>query len=44
MLWNDGDERRYPLGVEDPDYSVLCFAARRGNYYHRLKNITFEIE
>jgi general stress protein 26 len=44
MLWSDGDERYYPLGVEDPDYSVLCFAARRGNYYHKLKNITFEIE
>jgi general stress protein 26 len=44
MLWSDGDERYYPLGVEGPDYSVLCFTARKGNYYHRLKNITFEIE
>jgi len=44
MLWSDGDERYYPLGVEDPDYSVLCLTARRGNYYHKLKNITFEIE
>jgi general stress protein 26 len=44
MLWNEGDERYYPLGVEDPDYSVLCFTARKGNYYHKLKNITFEIE
>jgi general stress protein 26 len=44
MLWNDGDERYYPLGVEDPDYTVLCFTAHRGNYYHKLKNITFEIE
>ena len=44
MLWNDGDERYYPLGVEDPDYSVLCFTARKGDYYHRLENITFEIE
>jgi general stress protein 26 len=44
MLWADGDERYYPLGVEDPDYSVLCFTARRGNYYHKLQNITFEIE
>ena len=43
-LWSDGDERYYPLGVEDPDYSVLCLTARRGNYYHKLKNITFEIE
>jgi general stress protein 26 len=44
MLWADGDERYYPLGVEDPDYSVLLFTARKGNYYHKLKNMTFEIE
>lgn len=44
MLWIDGAEVYYPLGVEDPDYSVLCFTAKRGNYYHQLKNISFEIE
>ena len=44
MLWSDGDERYYALGVEDPDYSVLCFTAHKGNYYHKRKNITFEIE
>jgi len=44
MLWSEGAEVYYPLGVEDPDYSVLCFTAKRGNYYHGLKNITFEIE
>jgi general stress protein 26 len=44
MLWTDGGERYYPLGVEDPDYTVLCFTAYKGNYYHKLKNITFEIE
>jgi general stress protein 26 len=44
MLWSDGDERYYPLGVEDPDYSVPCFTAHKGNYYHKRKNITFEIE
>ena len=44
MLWNDGDERYYPLGVEDPDYSVLCFTAHKGDYYHRLKKITFDVE
>lgn len=43
MLWFDGAERYYPLGVEDPDYSVLCFTARQGDYYHAGK-ITFEIE
>jgi len=44
MLWSDGAEFYYPLGVEDPDYSVLCFTSQKGNYYHGLKNITFEIE
>jgi general stress protein 26 len=44
MLWTEGAEIYYPLGLEDPDYSVLCFTAKRGNYYHALKNITFEIE
>lgn len=44
MLWSEGAEVYYPLGVEDPDYSVLCFTVRHGNYYHGLKNITFEIE
>ncbi len=44
MLWTEGNEVYYPLGVEDPDYSVLCFTANRGNYYHALKNVTFEIE
>jgi len=43
MLWADGDERYYPLGVEDPDYTVLCFTAHKGNYYHKLQNVTFEI-
>lgn len=44
MLWSEGAEVYYPLGVEDPDYSVLRFTARRGNYYYGLSNITFDIE
>jgi len=44
MLWSKGAEVYYPLGVEDPDYTVLCFTAKRGNYYHQLKNISFDIE
>lgn len=44
MLWFDGAEKYYPLGVDDPDYSVLCFTATEGNYYHALDNISFEIE
>ena len=44
MLWSEGAEIYYPLGVGDPDYSVLYFTAERGNYYQALKNITFEID
>lgn len=42
-LWEEGDERYYPLGVTDPDYSVLRFTAQWGNYYHALSNVTFEL-
>jgi general stress protein 26 len=43
-LWHTGDEKYYSLGVNDPDYSVLCFTAAWGNYYHSLANVTFEVE
>ncbi len=43
MLWSDGAEIYYPLGVEDPDYSVLCFTAQQGNYYEKLANTSFDI-
>jgi len=42
-LWREGFEKYYPLGVADPDYSVLRFTARWGNYYHALSNVTFEL-
>ena len=42
-LWRDGYEKYYPLGVNDPDYSVLRFTAQWGNYYHALQNVTFEL-
>ena len=44
LLWTEGAEVYYPLGVEDPDYSVLCFSAQRGNYYHGLSNMDFDIQ
>lgn len=44
MLWFKGCEIYYPLGVEDPDYSVLHFKAEQGNYYHGLNNITFDLD
>jgi general stress protein 26 len=43
-LWSPGCERYYPLGMTDPDYTVLRFTAQWGNYYHALENVTFEIE
>ena len=43
-LWREGFEKYYPLGVNDPDYTVLRFTARWGNYYHGLANVTFDIE
>ncbi|MBI2850374.1 MAG: pyridoxamine 5'-phosphate oxidase family protein [Chloroflexi bacterium] len=44
MLWAEGAEVYYPQGIEDPDYSVLNFTAKQGNYYQGLQNVDFEIE
>lgn len=43
MLWSNGCEIYYPLGVDDPDYTVLCFKTEWCNYYRHLKNVTFGI-
>jgi general stress protein 26 len=43
MLWTEGAEVYYPLGVTDPDYSVLCFTAKKLNYYH-AGVVTLDIE
>ena len=43
MRWNEGSERYYPLGIDDPDYTVLHFTAESGDYYHKLNNISFLI-
>jgi general stress protein 26 len=43
-LWHPGDERYYPLGVDDPDYTVLHFTAKWGNFYYALANVNFEVE
>ncbi len=42
-LWREGFERYYPLGIDDPDYRVILFTARRANYYEMLSNVTFDI-
>ena len=43
MLWEEGCERYYPLGVDDPDYSVLHFVAEYGDYYKSPIKVTFLI-
>jgi general stress protein 26 len=43
-FWQDGMEMYYPTGPDDPDYCVIVFHAERGNYYHGLKNIDFNID
>lgn len=42
-LWRKGFEKYYPLGINDPDYSVLCFTTKRGEYYHNLTKSVFKI-
>ena len=42
-LWRNGFERYYPKGVNDPDYTVLRFTSKWGNYYHGLENVSFEV-
>ena len=33
LLWNEGDEKYYPKGVEDEDYCILEFIAESGRFY-----------
>ena len=33
LLWNEGDEKYYPLGMDDPDYCVIEFTAQKAEYY-----------
>jgi len=43
MIWNDGDEMYYPLGVADPDYCVLKFIATKYREYQSFKSTTVEL-
>lgn len=42
-IWEEGDERFYSQGVDDPDYCVLRFTAHRGRYYSNFKSEDFEV-
>lgn len=33
IIWREGDEQYYPVGVEDADYCVLRLTARWGRCY-----------
>jgi len=43
MIWLDGDEKYYPLGVSDPDYCIIKFTAFSGRYYSNFKSENFEV-
>lgn len=44
MIWKDGDEMYYPMGMTDPDYCVLKFVAKEGRFYSNFKSQTFTID
>ncbi len=44
MIWRDGDDMYYPLGVTDPDYCVLKFTAIDGRYYSNFKSEDFKVD
>ncbi|MBR6967287.1 MAG: pyridoxamine 5'-phosphate oxidase family protein [Ruminococcus sp.] len=33
LLWNEGDEKYYPKGIDDEDYCIIVFTAESGRYY-----------
>ena len=37
MIWQEEDTLYYPEGVNDPDYCVLKFTAKTGEYYTNFK-------
>ena len=42
-LWEEGCEKFYPQGIEDPDYTVLRFAAEWGKYWQFGTKIRFDL-
>jgi general stress protein 26 len=43
-IWREGDNRYYPLGVTDPDYSVLHFTAESGRFYENFGSADFRVD
>ncbi|MFD1175809.1 pyridoxamine 5'-phosphate oxidase family protein [Paenibacillus puldeungensis] len=44
LLWEEGDEQYYPLGVDDSDYCVFEFSAQSGDYYSNGRKHIFTID
>ena len=42
-FWQDDMTVYYPLGPLDPDFALIKFTAKNGNYYKDLQNQDFEI-
>ena len=42
-LWEDGCERYYPQGIDDPDYTVLRFTAKWAKFYQYGTKLRFEL-
>ena len=43
LIWQEGDEQYYPLGVTDPDYCVLRFTATDGRFYADFRSESFTV-
>lgn len=43
MIWRDGDTMYYAKGVDDPDYCVVKFSAKKGRFYEAFHTETFPI-
>ena len=43
LIWQEGDEQYYPLGVTDLDYCVLRFTATDGRFYADFRSESFTV-
>ena len=46
MIWKEGEKKYYPMGVDDPEYTILRFTTKKANVVDAMQNkgLTFEIE
>ena len=42
-LWNEGWERYYPGGADDPDHTVLCLRPKRAIGWYKATRFEFEL-